>query len=174
MLAAVGTAWDAGILAIAEARLTGMTYGPAARNDMRAERPYGRWHRRNLRPLWRRCLACAVANGVEDDFIEDSGGRLACGRGAGHRRGAEPLRIGDGRSGRSRRCTSPTTAFLLTPRRRPISAVLWPSSQSERRRRTATSVHSKSLLIDSSGSAAVHRAWAIAQSGGRPRVEAGQ
>ena len=34
-----------------------------------------------------------------------------------------PVRIGDGRAGRSRRCAFPTTAFFEMPIRRPISAV---------------------------------------------------
>ncbi len=38
-------------------------------------------------------------------------------------------RIGLSRAGSRRRCALPTTAFFVTPMRRPISAVEWPSAQ---------------------------------------------
>jgi hypothetical protein len=50
--------------------------------------------------------------------------------------------IGDGRAGRSRRWAFPTIAFFDTPRRRPISAVEWPSAHSSLRRTIVSSVHS--------------------------------
>ena len=98
------------------------------------------------------------------ELSEGSGGRLGGGRGAGRSFGGEPLRIGEGRSGKSRRCALPTTAFLLKPKRRPISAVLWPSTQSERSRPIATSFQSKLLVMSFSWVRGRRRACAIAQS----------
>ena len=49
--------------------------------------------------------------------------------------------------GRSRRCALPTTAFFETPRRRPISAVECPSSQSWRSLATVSSFQSLPLLV---------------------------
>jgi hypothetical protein len=89
----------------------------------------------------------AAVTSVDVEISEGNDGRLdRCG---GVRRGfgVEPLRMGDRRSGKSRRCALPTIAFLLTPKRRPISAVLWPSSQSDRSRPIATSVQSKLLVM---------------------------
>ena len=52
------------------------------------------------------------------------------------------LRMGLGRAGRSSRCALPTMAFLVTPMRRPISAVEWPSFQRPRSRSIAVAVQS--------------------------------
>ena len=57
---------------------------------------------------------------------------------------APSRRIGDGRGGRFSRCALPTTAFLDTPIRRPISAVESPSDQSTRSRAIVSSFHSMS------------------------------
>jgi hypothetical protein len=78
--------------------------------------------------------------------VLESGGKVgpATRRGV-VRLGAPPLpsrRIGDGRAGRSSRCALPTTAFLETPSRRPISAVESPSSHSARKRTIVSSAHS--------------------------------
>ncbi len=70
-----------------------------------------------------------------------------CLRGAEDGRGDPPLRIGDGRAGRSRRCAFPTTVFFETPIRRPISAVECPSDQSWRNSRIVSSVHSNSEFV---------------------------
>jgi hypothetical protein len=50
-------------------------------------------------------------------------------------------RMGEPRVGKSSLCALPTTAFLLTPSLRPISAVEWPSSHSARSRATVSSDH---------------------------------
>src|SRR5271166_5629883 len=63
------------------------------------------------------------------------------GRRAGRGCREPPLRIGDGRLGRSSLCALPTTAFLETPSLRPISAVEWPSDQRARSSLIVTSVH---------------------------------
>ena len=77
-----------------------------------------------------------------------------------------PLRlIGDGRAGRCKRCAFPTIAFLLKPNLRPISAVLWPSDQSERRRAMVVSVHSDSELVPSTVASYSVCLWAARRAG---------
>jgi hypothetical protein len=77
----------------------------------------------------------------------DKGGKVgpcarrgACGR--GEALPSAPRRIGDGRGGKFSRCALPTTAFLETLSRRPISAVERPSTQSTRSLAIISSDHS--------------------------------
>jgi hypothetical protein len=84
---------------------------------------------------------------------KDERGMVSASFGTGGRRGARggrgdlPVRIGDGRAGRSRRCAFPTTAFFEMPIRRPISAVEYPSDQSRRSSWIASSVHSNPAFV---------------------------
>lgn len=65
--------------------------------------------------------------------------------------------IGDGLAGRSSRCALPTTAFLETPNRRPISALECPSSHSVRRDATVASVQSIELSFESNQKGAAYQ-----------------
>lgn len=84
---------------------------------------------------------------------KDKRGIVSAGLGTCRWRGARggvdvlPVRIGDGRAGRSRRCAFPTTAFFEMPIRRPICAVVCPSDQSCRNSRIVFSVHSNSEFV---------------------------
>ena len=83
-------------------------------------------------------------------LCKDESGMVSASAGTGCRRGARgepPIRIGDGRAGRSRRCALPTTAFFEIPIRRPISAVECPSDQSCRNFSILSSVHSNSKFM---------------------------
>jgi hypothetical protein len=88
-------------------------------------------------------MGAATAGGGS---LADKGGKVGptTRRGAGGRAGpaAPSRRIGEGRAGKLSRCAFPTTAFLDTFMRRPISAVERPSAHNARKRAMLSSFHS--------------------------------
>jgi hypothetical protein len=90
-------------------------------------------------------VRCGAAAGA--DANGTSSVSFGAGGGGGLRRGA-PVpagRRGEPRGGKSSRCALPTIAFFENPKRRPISAVEWPSRHSARSAKTRSGVQPQAV-----------------------------
>ena len=131
MLVAVRHVERRRIITEPECRRAWLPNRPAAR--VRTEAPWRSRHTSCRRGRWSNAFDCCGNVGArartKEAWCPQASGRAA---GAAHAAdaGELPVRIGDGRAGRSRRCALPTTAFFEMPIRRPISAVECPSDQS--------------------------------------------